>query len=71
MRWLPFLLFLSGCVQAPIAPNLKIPENTCARLDMPPIPQDVVIDIKGDKVTTNEGGDIILRGYARARQLLR
>jgi hypothetical protein len=58
-------------VQAPIAPNLKIPEQSCARLDMPAIPQDVSIEIHGDKVTADEGGKVLLRGYVRARELLR
>lgn len=71
MRWLPLLLILSGCVQAPIAPNLKLPEQSCARLDMPPIPQDVKIEIHGDNVTANDGGLTVLRGYAQARRLLR
>lgn len=40
-------------------------------LAMPPIPQDVVLDIKGDHITANEGGELLLRYYSRARQLLK
>ena len=40
-------------------------------LAMPPIPQDVVLDIKGDHITANEGGELVLRYYSRARQLLK
>lgn len=43
----------------------------CPRLELPPIPQDVVIDIKGDQVTANAGGEQLLRGYVSARSLLR
>lgn len=71
MRWLPFFLILSGCVQAPIAPNLKLPEKECPRLNMPAIPQSAHLSIEGDKVTADDGGDMILRGYVRARSLLR
>lgn len=70
MKWLPLCLLVSGCVQAPIAPNLKLPEQTCAKLDMPAIPQSVHLAIEGDKVTADDGGDTLLRGYVRARQLL-
>jgi hypothetical protein len=43
----------------------------CARLIMPPVSNDVVLIIKGDKITANDGGDTMLRGYVRARQLLK
>jgi len=69
-----FILFVSlnGCVSAPIAPNLKLPEPTkeCPRLAMPPIPEHVFLKIEGDKVFSDDGGDTMLRGYSRARQLL-
>ena len=51
-----------------IAPSQAKP---CPSLQMPPVPDDVVLDIRGDKVITNEGGDVILRGYVQARSLLR
>lgn len=51
----------------------KIVVQDCAKpvLAMPPIPQDVVLDIKGDKVTANDGGELVLRYYSRARRLLK
>lgn len=54
-------LMLNGCTSP----------KPCARLIMPPIDNDVVLIIKGDKITANDGGDTILRGYVRARQLLK
>ena len=57
-----------GC-STTVAPNLKIPEQSCPRLVLPPVPQDVALDIFGDKVTANAGGDLILRGYVRCRSL--
>ena len=69
-----FVLFVSlnGCISAPIAPNLKIPEpaKECPRLIMPAIPEHVFLKIEGDKVFSDDGGDTMLRGYVRARQLL-
>ena len=70
-----FILFVSlnGCISAPIAPNLKIPEpaKECPRLIMPAIPEHVFLKIEGDKVFSDDGGDTVLRGYVRARTLLR
>ena len=70
-----FILFVSlnGCISAPIAPNLKFPEpaKECPRLIMPPIPEHVFLKIEGDKVFSDDGGDTVLRGYVRARTLLR
>ena len=69
-----FILFVSlnGCISAPIAPNLKIPEpaKECPRLIMPAIPEHVFLKIEGDKMFSDDGGDTMLRGYVRARQLL-
>jgi hypothetical protein len=72
IRMLPFL-FLSGCVNAPVAPNLKLPETqkACSTLAMPPVPQKVFLQIDGDKVMSDDGGDMLLRGYVRARYLLK
>ena len=70
---LTMLAFLNGCVSAPVAPNLKFPgtpAKECPRLVMPPIPQNVFLKIDGDKVFSDDGGDTMLRGYIRARQLL-
>ena len=38
---------------------------------MKPIPQDVEIDIKGDKVRANDGGIELLREYVYVRKLLK
>jgi len=55
-----------------VAPNLRIPEaKSCPTLIMPPIGTDCLLDIQGDKVTANDCGDTLLRGYVRARSLLR
>jgi hypothetical protein len=74
IRSIPFFLSLTGCVQAPIAPNLKLPEapaKECPKLIMPPIPEHVYLKIAGDKVFSDGNGDMLLRGYVRARELLR
>jgi hypothetical protein len=66
--------FLSGCVSAPVAPNLKLPERSekvCPKKDLPPIPEKVTIQIDGDTVITDEGGEKLLRQYVLARELLR
>lgn len=79
------LVFLSACTPA-VQVNHEVPQlngiseavkkivvQDCTRptLAMPPIPQDVVLDIKGDKITANEGGDLLLRYYSQSRQLLK
>ena len=56
------LLLLAGCVSA------NIP-NSCKTLALPPVPQDVYLNIKGDQVISNAGGDQLLRGYVQARSL--
>lgn len=43
----------------------------CKKLDLPPVPQDVILDIKGDKITANAGGEQLLRGYVQCRSLYR
>jgi|APCry1669192806_1035432.scaffolds.fasta_scaffold17752_6 hypothetical protein len=71
---LVLMLFLvAGCVNAPVAPNLKLPEAqpACPKLALPPIPQKLTLEIEGDKILYDEGGESMLRGYVRARQLLR
>lgn len=63
-------LLFTGCVSAPVAPNLKFPEaQACPKLSLPPIPQKVYLSIDGDKVQNDAGGDVILRGYARCHLL--
>lgn len=41
----------------------------CRTLDLPPVPQDVVLDIKGDNITANAGGELMLRSYVACRSL--
>lgn len=64
------LVMLSACT-----PTVKLldlpPPVQCRTLDLPPVPDDVVLDIKGDHITANEGGELLLRYYSRARQLLK
>ena len=45
--------------------------RACPKLILPPVPADVMLDISGDKVTANAGGDLLLRGYVRCRSLYR
>ena len=76
MKILGYLLwmgiFITGCVSAPIAPNLKIPEKTCPRLELPPVPEKVNLSIDGDRILiADPGGETVLRGFVQARDLLR
>lgn len=68
-------LFLTGCINAPVAPNLKLPEappvKECPRLKMPAVPDQVHLVIEGDMIEADEGGDTLLRGYVRARSVLK
>jgi hypothetical protein len=65
-------LVVTGCAPVQVAPNLKLPEaKACPTLVMPPIGTDCLLDIQGDKVTANDCGDTLLRGYVRARSLLK
>ena len=65
-------LVMAGCAPVQVAPNLRIPEaKSCPTLVMPPIGTDCLLDIQGDKVTANDCGDTLLRGYVRARSLLK
>ena len=57
------LLLLAGCVSA------NIPAASCKTLALPPVPQDVYLNIKGNQVLSNAGGDLLLRGYVQARSL--
>ena len=68
-----FLLLLTSCVSAPVAPNLKFPEpaKECPRLEMPPIAETCTVYIRGDKIATDVCGDVLVRGYVRARSLLK
>jgi hypothetical protein len=72
IRLIPFLL-LVGCVQAPIAPNLKLPElaQECPRANLPPVPLKMKLIIDGDMVSADAEGERLLRSYVFARQRLR
>jgi hypothetical protein len=72
IRLIPFLL-LTACVSAPIAPNLKLPEpaKECPKLALPPVPNEAHLTIRGNEITADEGGAVLLRGYVHARTLLR
>lgn len=68
--------FLSGCAQTQVDKVLDIsvgqkPAQSCPKLVMPPVGTDCLLDIQGDKVTANDCGDTLLRGYVRARSLLK
>ena len=80
IRGLVSFLFLTGCVNAPVAPNLKIPDaqetqnligGSCPQMDLQPVPQKVHLDIQGDKIVYDAGGERILRGYVACRAVLR
>jgi len=81
--WATFLAlaFLSGCTQhkvdvssssvdkvvdriAALQPPIK-----CRRLVLAPVPEDVKLDIFGDKIEANAGGEQVLRGYVACRSL--
>ena len=47
------------------------PPVQCRKLNLPPVPEDVVLDIKGDHITANDGGETVLRGYVACRSLYR
>jgi hypothetical protein len=65
----PQLDALSQGVKRLVVENCKPkPRPTLA---MPAIPQDVVIDIHGDKIVVNEGGRIVLENFVKARELLK
>lgn len=65
-----WIFTLNGCAATTVAPNLTLPEKECPRLAMPAIPDQVHLSIEGDKLKADDGGDTLLRGYVRARQLL-
>ena len=69
------IVSLDGCTQhdvkvsSPTVDRLvdKFQGQTCPTLDLPPVPSDVILDIKGDNVTANAGGEQRLRGYVLCR----
>ena len=60
IRILPFFL-LASCVSAPV--DLKLPEKKCEHMFMPPVPKKATLIIDGDKISADEGGELLLRGY--------
>jgi hypothetical protein len=62
IRLFPMFL-LSGCISAPI----QIPQKECKRIDLPPVPQKVYLNIEGDKILSDAGGELLLRGYVQSR----
>jgi hypothetical protein len=62
IRIFPMFL-LSGCISAPI----QIPQKECKRIDLPPVPQKVYLNIEGDKILSDAGGELLLRGYVQSR----
>jgi hypothetical protein len=70
-----FFILMTGCVKHEVrAPQIdeaiSAIKKPCPTVILPPIRQDVVIDIKGDKVTANAGGEELLRGYVQARSVM-
>jgi len=63
--------FLTSCVSAPIAPNLKLPEKEFKQLMMPPVADQVYLKIDGNKVEADEHGYQLLRFYVAARSMLK
>jgi len=75
------VIMLSACVQ--VAPNLKLPEKvSCPKVEpvtcptipqhkLPPIANEVTIKIRGNQVEADAGGELLIREYAKAQQLLR
>lgn len=61
-------LYLPGCVSAPVAPNLKFPEQkACRSVALLPVPEKVTLIIDGSKIEADQGGEQLLRGYVASR----
>lgn len=61
-------LYLPGCVSAPVAPNLKFPEQkACRSVALAPVPDKVTLIIDGAKIEADQGGEQLLRGYVASR----
>lgn len=43
----------------------------CRKIVLPPVPEDVELDIFGDKIDANAGGQQLLRGYVACRSIYR
>lgn len=77
------LVFLSGCTQHKVDVSSSSVDKVvdriaaldkpvqCRKIVLPPVPDDVVLDIKGDKITANAGGEQLLRGYVACRSIYR
>ena len=77
------LVFLSGCTQHKVDVTSSSVDRVvdrisslpkpvqCRKILLPPVPDDVVLDIKGDKITANSGGEQLLRGYVACRSIYR
>jgi len=68
------LFSMQGCTKVDKVVDISLPQKpaqSCPKLVMPPIAEDCYLDIKGDTVVANDCGDALLRGYVRARSLLR
>lgn len=75
------LLFLSGCTQHKVDVTSSSVDRVvdkiaaldkpvqCRKLKLPPVPEDVKLDIFGDKIEANAGGEQLLRGYVACRSL--
>lgn len=73
LRSLVFLFFgaLTGCVEAPVAPNLRLPELKCPKVEAPPVPQVANLHIQGDHIEADAGGALLLRWYVFLREQVR
>lgn len=61
-----------GCANTKVDKVISLePPVKCRSINLPPVPQDVDISIKGDKITANPGGEQVLRGYVACRSLSR
>lgn len=65
-------LYIPGCVSAPVAPNLKFPEQkACRTVALPPVPDHVRLIIDNDKIEADQGGELLLRGYVASRYVFK
>ena len=83
--WLTMLslVFLSGCTQHKVDVSSSSVDRVvdriaaldkpvqCRKILLPPVPQDVRLDIFGDKIDANAGGQQLLRGYVACRSIYR
>jgi hypothetical protein len=75
------LVFLSGCTTHKVDVSSSSVDNVvdriaalkppvkCRTINLPPVPHDVKLDIFGDKIEANAGGEQLLRGYVACRSL--